>query len=321
MPDIDRRLAPTLAAQQALVTRRQVLAAGGSGCVIDRRLASRTWEIAERGVYALAGVTWTWRRNLAAVVLSVAGAQASHRAAAVLLGAHWDDRAIAPIELTVPTGRAPARSFERTRERMPDVRLIIHESVDIDHSHPVLIDGIPTTGPLRLALDLGSVVSFELYRRSVATLRRAHGVDWPSLAQIYGRHSVQGRNGCGALRDLLARHFGAAGVPDEVVEAMCADLLVAAGLPAPAHQFELLRPDGRAARLDLAYPEVKLGIETEGSIHGEEEVRQADATRGNQLVLLGWQILTFTWEDVVFRPEHVVQTVRAALARASAALV
>ena len=30
MPEIDRRLAATLAAQQGLVTRRQVLAAGGS---------------------------------------------------------------------------------------------------------------------------------------------------------------------------------------------------------------------------------------------------------------------------------------------------
>ena len=321
MPDIDRRLAPTLAAQQALVTRRQVLAAGGSGSVIDRRLASRAWEIAERGVYALAGVPWTWRRNLAAVVLSVAGAQASHRAAATLLGAHWDDRAVAPIELTVPTGHTPVRSFERTRVRMPEVPLVIHECVDIDHSHPVLVDGIPTTGPLRLALDLGSVVSFDQYRRSVAALRRMHGVDWPSLARIYGRHSVQGRNGCGALRDLLARHFGAEGVPDEVVEAMCADLLVAAGLPAPVHQLELLRPDGKGARLDLAYPDLRIGIETEGSIHREVEVRQADSTRGNQLVLLGWKILTFTWEDVVFRPQHVVQTVRAALAQANAVLV
>ena len=318
MPDIDRRLASTLAAQQSLVTRTQVLAAGGSGSVIDRRLASRVWEIAERGVYALVGVPWTWRRNLAAVVLSVQGAQASHRAAAVLLGAHWDDRAIAPVELTVPTGRSPLRRFERTRARLPGIPLIVHECVDIERSLPVSIDGIPTTGPVRLALDLGSVVSFDQYRRAVAALRRVHGVDWSSLARIYGRHAIQGRNGCGALRDLLERHFGAEGVPDEVVEALCADLLVAAGLPSPVHQYEVVRPDGQRARLDLAYPELGIGIETEGRIHREEEVRQADTRRGNQLVLLGWRILTFTWEDVVFRPDHVARTVRAAIDHVSA---
>lgn len=318
MPEIDKRLAATLASQQSLVTRRQVLAAGGSESVVDRRLASGVWEVAERGVYALAGVAWTWRRCLAAVVLSVGGAQASHRSAAVLLGVRWDDRAVAPIELTVPTGRMPLRSFERTRSRLPGVPVIVHECVDLDRSPARLVDGIPTTGPLRLAVDLGSVVPFEQYRRAVALLRRHHAVDWPSLDRVYRQHSIQGRNGCGALRDLLELHFGAEGAPEEVIEARCADLLVAAGLPLPEHQFEVVRPDGRIARLDLAYPELRIGIETDGRVHGEEEVRQADAVRRNQLRLLGWTILHFTWEDVVHRPEQVVRTVRAAMERAAA---
>ena len=286
--------------------------------MIDRRLKSEAWEVAERGVYALAGVGWTWRRALAAVVLSVSGSQASHRSAAVLLGARWDDRATAPIELTVPSGRTPLRSFERTRARLPGVAIVVHECIDVHTSIPVSVDGIPTTGPLRLAVDLGGVVSFDHYRRAVAVLRRVHGVDWPSLDRIYRQHSVQGRNGCGALRDLLERHFGAEGAPDEVVEARCADLLVAAGLPMPEHQFEVVRPDGRRARFDLAYPELRIGIETDGRIHGEEEVRQDDASRRNQLQLLGWVVLHFTWEDVVHRPEQVVRTVRAAIERAAA---
>lgn len=319
MPDIDRRLAPTLAAQQSIVTRGQVLAAGGSQGTIDRRLASGRWEVAERGVYGLVGVPWSWRRCLAAVVLSVSGAQASHRAAAVLLGARWDDRAVAPIELTVPTGRTPARSFERTRSRA-GVPVIIHECVDLDLSTARLVDGIPTTGPLRLAVDLGSVVPFDQYRRAIALLRRHHGVDWPSLDRIYRQHSIQGRNGCGALRDLLDLHFGAEGAPDEVIEARCADLLVAAGLPMPEHQYEVVRPDGRIARLDLAYPELRIGIETDGRVHGEEEVRQADALRRNQLQLLGWTVLHFTWEDVVHRPEQVARTVRTAIERALGAV-
>lgn len=312
---MDRRLAATLAAQQSLVTRRQVLAAGGSQGAIDRRLRSRTWELAERGVYALAGVEWTWRRCLATVVLSIVGAQASHRAAAALLGARGDDRAVAPIELTVPTGRMPLRSFERTRSRLPGVPVVVHECVDLDRSPARLVDGIPTTGPLRLAVDLGSVVPFDQYRRAVALLRRHHDVDWSALDRVYRQHSIQGRNGCGALRDLLELHFGAEGAPEEVIEARCADLLAAAGLPVPQHQLEVLRPDGRIARLDLAYPELRIGIETDGRVHGEEEVRQADAVRRNQLQLLGWTILHFTWEDVVHRPEHVVRTVRAAIAR------
>ena len=103
------------------------------------------------------------------------------------------------------------------------------------------------------------------------------------------------------------------------MEARCADLLVAAGLSVPEHQFEVVRPDGRRARFDLAYPALRIGIETDGRIHGEEEVRQADAVRRNQLQLLGWVVLHFTWEDVVHRPEQVVRTIRAAIERATAA--
>lgn len=317
MQNLDRRLAPTFASQLALITRRQVLAAGGSSSAVDRRVASGRWEVAERAVYALVGVPWTWRRNLAAVVLSVSRAAASHRAAASLLGAHWDDRASPPIELCVPDRSSPTQSFQRTRDRSPGTPIIVHENLDLGRVPHRLVDGIPTTTPLRLAVDLGSVVPFEQYRRAIAQLRRDHGIDWPDLDRVYRQHSAQGRNGCGSLRELLDRHFATEGAPDEVIEGRCADLLVAAGLPEPVHQHEVRRPDGTIARFDLAYPEVRVAIETDGRIHGEEEVRQRDNRRRNDAQLLGWRVFHFTWEDV-FHPERVVATVRAALAATAA---
>lgn len=316
MHDLDRRLAPTFASQLALITRRQVLAAGGSTSAIDRRVAAGRWERAERAVYALAGVPWTWRRNLAAVVLSVPMAIASHRAAASLLGAHWDDRAIPPIEFCVPARGTPTQRFDLTRARSPHVDVIVHENLDLGRVPARLVDGIPTTSPLRLAVDLGSVVSFERYRRAMAQIRQLHGVDWVDLDRVYRSHSAQGRNGCGALRDLLDRHFGTEGAPDEVIEGRCADLLVAAGLPEPVHQHEVRRPDGTIARFDLAYPGLRIAIETDGRIHGEEDVRQRDNRRRNDAQLLGWRVFHFTWEDVVHHPERVIATVQAALALA-----
>lgn len=317
MHDLDRRLAPTFASQLALVTRRQVLAAGGSSAAIRRRVASGRWEVAERGVYALSGVGWTWRRLLAAVVLSVPRGVASHRAGAKLLGAHWDDRAVPPIELCVPDRALPDRDFHRTRERSPGVDIVVHENGDLPRTAPIFVDGIPTTPPLRLAVDLGSVVPFDQYRRAMSQLMKNHGLDWQALDRTYRCHSVQGRNGCGALRDLLERHFGNEGVPDEVVEARCADLLIAAGLPAPDHQVEVTRPDGSVARFDLAYPEFRIAIETDGKGHGEEPTRQHDNRRRNDAQILGWKVFHFSWEEVTFHPEQVVATIRAALAAAT----
>jgi hypothetical protein len=318
MSDFDRRIAPTFAAQLSLATRLQVLAAGATNSLIARRLRSGAWAVAEPGVYALAGVEWTWRRNLAAVVLSVSGAVASHRAASVLLGVVADDRAVRPIELAVPVGRTPRRDFALTRERVGDLPIIVHESIDLHRDAPVLVDGVPTTPPLRLAVDLGSVVPFDPFRRAVGQIRRLHGVDWVSLERSYRRHAAQGRNGCGALRDLLDRHFGEQGAPDEVVEIRCADLIRRAGLPTPVHQFSIQRADGKVARFDLAYPELRIGIETEGSIHGEDEVRRSDNRRRNSVQLKGWKVFTFSWEEVTFEPAYVVETIRQALVEAGA---
>ncbi len=295
-----------------------MFAAGGNDSLVHRRLQNGAWTLAEVGVYALSGVAWTWRRNLAAVVLSVAGAVASHRAAATLLGAVADDRATPPVELTVPVGRTPRRDFAETRSRLDGVPLIVHEGIDLGRTEPVLVDGIPTTSPLRLAVDLGSVTTFDGYRRAMGILRRQHGVDWISLERTYRRHGAQGRNGCGALRDLLDRHFGENGAPDEVVEIRCADLIDRAGLPKPEHQFSIQRADGRVARFDLAYPEFRIGIETEGGIHGEDEVRRGDNRRRNSVQLKGWTVFTFSWEEVTYEPEYVVATIRAALVEAGA---
>ena len=40
----------------------------------------------------------------------------------------------------------------------------------------------------------------------MSQLMKQHGVDWVGLDRTYRRHSIQGRDGCGALRDLLERH-------------------------------------------------------------------------------------------------------------------
>ncbi len=100
-----------------------------------------------------------------------------------------------------------------------------------------------------------------------------------------------------------------------VLESMCRALLTLAGL-AP-EQTQLVVRDGAdrwIGRVDFAWPEQRLVVETDGfAFHADRRSYRADRRRGNALVLAGWGVLRFSWEDVVEHPDEVVVAVRAAL--------
>jgi very-short-patch-repair endonuclease len=86
------------------------------------------------------------------------------------------------------------------------------------------------------------------------------------------------------------------------------------GLPAPHVQFEV-EAGGRARRLDLAYPTVKLAIEYDGRDHREQEQAHEDLLREAALVRLGWTILRFDACTVHRHPARIAGTVAYELRR------
>jgi very-short-patch-repair endonuclease len=88
-------------------------------------------------------------------------------------------------------------------------------------------------------------------------------------------------------------------------------ILVFAGLPQPAVQYEVPAAN---ARLDLAYPELKVAIEYDGDHHRERRQFQRDVARLNRLRMAGWIVLRFTADDVLRHPDIVVAQVRLTLA-------
>jgi very-short-patch-repair endonuclease len=100
-----------------------------------------------------------------------------------------------------------------------------------------------------------------------------------------------------------------------VLESVCRVLFAEAELPAPLTQFEVRRLDGRLlGRVDFAWLEHRLVVETDGFAFHADRVRyRTDRRRTNALLLDGWRVLRFSWEDVVHSPETVVEAVRAAL--------
>lgn len=89
------------------------------------------------------------------------------------------------------------------------------------------------------------------------------------------------------------------------------------GLPRPVAQYEVYAGDQFVVRLDLAYPDHKVGVEYDGAWHWDQ--RRHDDRRRERLRELGWTILVFSAEDVLRTPEQMSSAVRRALTRAARA--
>lgn len=289
--------APILARQHALVLSRQLTDRGVHRQALKRLVDRGIWQREDDGLYGPTGVPMTWRRRLmAAALIGPPGTVISHRAGAALVGVGGLHEPTP--EVSIPRGTSLRRPW-----------LIAHESTDLDLASPITVDGIPVTDRCRLAVDLGSVVSFGRYKHTIRELRHGHGVTSAALLRAYLRHSRRGRNGCGALRDWLDRYFDVAGVSESGIELVVLDALLDAGLPAPVRQL-WVRSGGHAYRLDLAYPQLMLAIEVDGAQHGDVDIRADDALRSERLAAAGWRVIRIRATHLASDLAEAIATVR-----------
>lgn len=289
---------PVLERQHQLIDPAAAAGVGVHRAQLSRLARQRHLDRIGRGLYRLAGSPETWHQvQLAAIMLAGPPAQASHRAAARLLGLPTFEGS-AP-EITVPS----KRTFRRDG-------VIVHESRDIAYVPSVFIDGIPCTPARRLAVDIGAVLGETAYTTVLRDLRRDHGLSWTKLVAVLRLHSKRGRDGCGPLRRQLERYYGVEGVPDTTLEQTVLDLLIDEWLPLPVCQLVVPLPGGSHYRIDFAYPVVRLAIEVDGPHHRLPEVKARDARRDRRLRQLGWTVDRFDEDEITYHPERVLVAIR-----------
>lgn len=67
-------------------------------------------------------------------------------------------------------------------------------------------------------------------------------------------------------------------------------------------------------KVDVGFPGPKVAIETDGlAFHIGPDAFHGDRVRQNNITLLGWQVLRFTWLDLTEYPERVIATIRSAI--------
>jgi len=89
-------------------------------------------------------------------------------------------------------------------------------------------------------------------------------------------------------------------------------MLVDGGLPRPVAQHRVVFPEGDAAYLDLAYPELKIAIEYDGE-QWHKEQRAKDERRRRRLERMGWIVVVLHADDLFQTPERTVAEIRAAI--------
>jgi hypothetical protein len=94
--------------------------------------------------------------------------------------------------------------------------------------------------------------------------------------------------------------------------------IVRQGLPRPQAQYVVHDPHGNfVARVDLAYPEMRIAIEYDGAWHWNR--RREDDRRRDALRALGWIVIVVSAEDVFHHMDEVCARIRAARRRALSA--
>jgi hypothetical protein len=135
------------------------------------------------------------------------------------------------------------------------------------------------------------------------------------IVPLYGvRDAVERLPRCRGSK--LAREIAelADGLAESPQETRLRLVIGRSGLPAPEAQYRVFDSDGFVARVDFAYPELKLAIEYDGQWHAEPGQLGRDRRRLNRLSAAGWRVLFVTAADL-HDPEALARRIARALGR------
>ena len=299
MSDVDVSAARLAQRQHGLVTRDQLRNAGMTDRQITARLAAGLFARVHRGVLRMTAVALSGEQALLAACLAGGrGAAASHRSAAGLWALRGVERP--GVEISVP---------QASRPRLSGVT--VHRPGRLGRGDVTSLRGIPLTTPARTLLDLGAVAP-ELVEAAMEDALFRGLVSDAALRRVLERTGTHGRNGTAVLRDLLDRREPGRVPTESPLEDALVQVLRRHDLPEPVRQHPVALGDGRQARIDLAYPELSLGIEADGRRwHSGRADFERDRARANQLAAQGWTILRFGPDAIRQRGDAVAAEVRA----------
>jgi hypothetical protein len=271
-----------------------------AGLLTRQQLRGPTWRRLLRGVYADAAIPVDHGLKIRAAELVIPPDAALTGVSAAWL---WGARLASPHD-PVDVVRSPDRRLGLTGGLR--VRTSPLPESDVETR-----SGIRLTTPLRTAWELAlrlHIVEAVAYCDGLAAQDR---IDPDSLARYLRERT--GEHGC----RIAGRVFSLVDCRSESPqESRLRAWMALAGLPQPVPQYEVRIAGEFVARLDFAWPEIKVAVEYDGVWHADAAQLVRDRERLNRLQAAGWYVHHVTVRDMS-DPRRTVAAIGQVLIRRS----
>ncbi|MCV7356304.1 type IV toxin-antitoxin system AbiEi family antitoxin domain-containing protein [Mycolicibacterium fluoranthenivorans] len=275
-----------------VITLAHARLAGLSQDAVNRRVRSGHWRRCSRGVYFADDRPFTDAARVRAAVWAYGDA-----ATATGLAAAWwlelTKYAPAVVEVTVPkVSNHPKRAGIRSRRR------------DLVPTDIVERRGLRVTKPALTIVEAAARRGGGM--KIIDTAMQLHLVE---LRQLWRAHlQNKGRHGSPAARRLLQAADGGAHSEAE-------RLLIRALRDAGITGWKANQRLGRW-EVDVLFAAARVVVEVDGlPFHTAADDFHRDRVKQNEIALLDWQVLRFTWLDLTEYPERVIAEIRRAVER------
>jgi very-short-patch-repair endonuclease len=270
-----RRIAHLAARDHAVLTTDELLACGLSTSGIDRARRAGRLFRKHRGVYAVGHPKLTQEGVWMAAVKACGPGAALSHQSAAQLA-----KMLSLAAYSGPVHVTVPGTGGREKRR----GIIVHRSRTLKPCDVMRRDGIPTTNPARTLADLRRVLPREQWEDAVD---RARFLALP-MGDLGGREPTKSRLERTMIR--LCRRYR---------------------LPLPEVNVYV-----GPHEVDFLWRSHRLIVETDGwETHGDRGSFERDRVRDAELKLIGYDVIRFTYRQVLDRPERVARTLRALLAQ------
>ena len=265
-----------------------------AGLLTPNRLRGQVWRRLYPDVYLHRDVPVTHLRRVQAAVLVVPQAVVTGCSAAVLWGVDLvtgeDD-----VEVTVPRGTH--------QRRVPG---LVVRRAELPGEHLWRRFGLPVTTAAATSVRLAGLLQPD---EAVVAVDRMIATGLVDLDEVRALAAGSTGRGCSRARLACARADGLAESPQETRLRL---LLHAGPLPRPVAQHRIVVAGEFVARVDFAWPAVRVALEYDGLWHAEAGQFAKDRQRLNRLREAGWVVVFVTASDLR-RPADLLARVGRAL--------